>query len=163
MLEHAPGASRTSQCILLSSKASLQSSRKAASSTKQKHPRWPAGAPESQGGRFAPGDGSGGFSISTEPPEAAPLLQTGRSVGRLPGPPKIPDLRPLGRLAYATVKDISRWAQAALELGEVHLVHNLLLGIEAIQWLNGKPGNHSDEIKASLDEPKTLKRASRCG
>jgi hypothetical protein len=80
-----------------------------------KHPRWPAGAPESQGGRFAPGAESGGS--STESPDAAELLQTGRSIGRLPGPPKIPNAKPLGRLAYAVVKEISRWAQAALQLG----------------------------------------------
>jgi hypothetical protein len=120
-----------------------------------KHPRWPPGAPESQGGRFAPGAESGGS--STKPPDAAELLQTGRSIGRLPGPPNRPNAKPLGRFAYAAVKEISRWAQAALELGEERLVHNLILIVEAIQWLNGKPDNYSDEIKASLDEPKTLK------
>jgi hypothetical protein len=66
-------------------------------------------------------------------------------------------MKPLGRLAYAAVKEISRWARAGLALGEEVQVHNLLLTIEAIQWLNGKPDNYSDEIKASLDEPKTLK------
>lgn len=121
-----------------------------------KHPRWQRGAPDSQGGRFAPSAGSGGTSLSVAP-NAAEALQTGRSVGRLPGPPKIPDMKPLGRLAYAAVKEISRWARAGLALGEEVQVHNLLLTIEAIQWLNGKPDNYSDEIKASLDEPKTLK------
>ncbi|WP_152428534.1 hypothetical protein [Methyloferula stellata] len=116
-----------------------------------KHPRWQRGAPDSQGGRFAPGTESGGF--STELPDAAEPLQTGRSVWRF----KISNVRPLGRLAYAAVKEISRWAQAALELGEKIEVHNLLLTVEAIQWLNGKPDYYSDKIKASLDEPKMLK------
>ncbi len=115
-----------------------------------KHPRWPAGAPESQGGRFAPGIESGGS--STEPPDSAEPLQTGRSIGRF----KIPGTRPLGRLAYAAVKEISRLAQAAIERGEMHMVHQIILTVEAIQWLNGKPDNYSDKIKASLDEPKTL-------
>ena len=67
-----------------------------------KHPRWQRGAPDSQGGRFAPAAELGG--VSTEPSVAEPL-QTGRSVGRLPGPPNIPGMKPLARLAYATVKE----------------------------------------------------------
>ena len=124
-----------------------------------KHPRWGAGTPDSQGGRFQPVNAGGG------PDEAPPLtVRVGQHPPPAPGighnqgppldaPPEIPpEEPPTARLRNAFTKIAAQWALRALGLGAPEAAA-FLLALQVTTWLAKKVYPYVD---AYLDPPKTL-------
>lgn len=150
----------------------------------EKHPRWEAGAPDSQGGRFAPAGGSDASVIPVaarrpKRPKRLPPLGLGEHLTEPPKgidgehlaePPKgighnsdkfpeidIPEEEPHPDDRYDIVTEIGQKLQELLAQGFRLWVRNLLLGLEAISWMKKKSTNYYYQIVANLDPPKTLK------
>jgi hypothetical protein len=125
---------------------------KAGAWDESKHPRWPAGSPDRQGGRF--NQGEGGAAAGGQP--AAPGI--GHSAGPLLGqPPEIPKEDPgTEPLRNAFAKLAARWAARALVNAEFGPAGEYLTALEAAAetafWLYDK----YPSIKAYLDGPKSL-------
>jgi hypothetical protein len=140
-----------------------------------KHPRWPGGAPESEGGRFAPSAGSGSSSISTEPPP-----QTGRSssgekgppekpnesgeacpvpdqlgVGQDDDPPFDPDEEPPKDERSRWIRAIAGWIEQLDSAGFSTAADAFMTGLETAAWLKGDSKTIA-ELQANRDPPKTL-------
>ncbi len=117
----------------------------------KKHPRWPAGTPESQGGRFAPSVGSGNTSLSNFPPED-------RDNGGSPTdkPPKIPEIEPEPDDRYPLIKAIgSGWPRRRRKRA-VEVIKEYLEALELVRWVRAAPYRYYDQLVAYLDGPKTF-------
>jgi hypothetical protein len=117
----------------------------------EKHPRWPAGAPESQGGRFAPSVGSGGTSLSVAPQNEDD--NEGSPSGK---PPLAPNEEPPPGDRYETIKAIGRWMAAKVVEGEIENVKLLLGTVKLISWVRDAPYRYYDQLVANLEEPKSF-------
>lgn len=138
----------------------------------QKHPRWPAGAEDSQGGQFAPTGGASDASVipvavrRPKRPKRLPPLGLG---DHLSEPPKgigdnsgkfpeldVPQEEPPPEERYGVVTEIGQALQEALAVGALLWVRNTLQGLETIWWMKQIATNYNYQILASLDPPKTL-------
>jgi hypothetical protein len=144
-----------------------------------KHPRWQAGAPDRQGGQFAPAGQSDAVSSESDAaaipvalrpkrPARRPPIDDGvgdhqsdttRGIGDNSG--KFPELNipqdePPPTERYATVKGIAQVLNEALAVGAILWVQNTLEGMVTIAWLKERTSNYYYQIKADLDPPKTL-------
>jgi hypothetical protein len=138
----------------------------------QRHPRWPAGAEESQGGQFAPAGGASDASVipvavrRPKRPKRLPPLGLG---DQLSEPPKgigdnsgkfpeldVPQEEPPPEERYGVVTEIGQALQEALAAGASLWVRNTLQGLETIWWMKQITTNYYYQILASLDPPKTL-------
>jgi len=114
-----------------------------------KHPRWPAGSSDHQGGRFNHGEG-------------APVSE-GRSVssdngGNGESPPEIPKERPPTRLGRrAVVRGAANWLAKATRGRAFALIKAFALVLEAIPWIRDEIAN----IWSSLEGPKSLEELQR--
>jgi hypothetical protein len=113
-----------------------------------KHPRWPAGAPESQGGRFAPAGSSGSWVASLpdtdKPPTELPQIEVpavpppgiGHNQGPpLEEPPEIPPTPLSDSARNAFAKLAVRWILQALGLGAAPELETFLLLLQASAWI----------------------------
>lgn len=139
----------------------------------QKHPRWPAGAPDSQGGEFAPADASGVSIIPVVSRPRRPKRQppaddgwNGRPSDPTPGigdnsdkfndAPELPKEEPQPEERYEMVKGIGQELDEALAAGAVLWIQNYLQGLVTIGWLMSAPTYYYYQLKANLDPPETL-------
>lgn len=137
-----------------------------------KHPRWPAGAPDSQGGEFAPGDDEGDADVILvgrrrrypklqAPPEEFGEHLSGPGMGHNINRPKpdlnIPEEEPPSEARYPVVKNFAETLEEWLEWGAKPWVRNTLIGLASIAWLRNETTHYYYQIKANLDSPKTLK------
>lgn len=109
-----------------------------------KHPRWPAGAPDSQGGRFAPTDSSEGTAPPDgPPPDVPPLIVTSRKpppgIGHNQGPPleeppEIPQEPLSGSARVAFIKGATQWLIAASAEASPDTEAFILL-LQASSWI----------------------------
>jgi hypothetical protein len=114
----------------------------------EKHPRWPAGAPDRQGGEFAPADESGAAII--------PVAWPSNDGPPLDEPPEIPKDEPPRKNRYETIKAIGRWMIAALAAGLDDAVERWRIALTLTSWIVKSPLYYSDQLIANLDPPKTL-------
>jgi hypothetical protein len=136
-----------------------------------KHPRWPAGALEGQGGQFAPGDASG---VSVIPvaarrryPKRRPPINDGfdapstRGIGdnsdKYQELSELPEEEPPPDERYGTVQGVAQTLEEALAAGAVLWVQNYLQGLATILWLRNATTSYY-QLKANLDPPKTLEQ-----
>lgn len=137
----------------------------------QKHPRWPAGAPDSQGGQFAPAGESDAVitPVATrrpKRPKRLPPLEWGehleppRGMGdnsdKFPDALDVPEEEPPPDERYAIVTQIGQALQDALDATATLWVRNTLEGLIAIAWMNQKGTDYYYQLRANLDPPKTL-------
>lgn len=109
-----------------------------------KHPRWPTGTPDSQGGRFAPTDSSGGAAPPSEPPpDVPPLIVTSRrpptGIGHNQGPPleeppEIPEVPISGSARIAFIRSAVQWLIAAFTEASPDTEAFILL-LQASSWI----------------------------
>jgi hypothetical protein len=122
---------------------------KAGAWDESKHPRWPGGSPDHQGGRFNHGEGG-------------PVTE-GRSVssdngGKGEPPPEIPEEKPPTRLGRrAVVRGAANWLAKATRGRAFALIRAFALVLEAIPWIRDEIAN----IWSSLDGPKSLEELQR--
>ncbi|MGH6839645.1 MAG: hypothetical protein ACREDT_12775 [Methylocella sp.] len=114
-----------------------------------KHPRWPAGSPESQGGRFNYGEGGpvaeGRSASSNDGSEGEP-------------PPEIPKERPRTRLGrHVVVRGAADWLARATLARAFAMIRAFQAILEATPWISGEIAN----IWSSLDEPKSLEELQK--
>ncbi|MGO9008161.1 MAG: hypothetical protein ACLQIQ_00070 [Beijerinckiaceae bacterium] len=134
-----------------------------------KHPRWPAGAPDSQGGEFADADESGAAIIPVgtrgrrrnsprrPPPDLdQPPAPAGHNSENLKDAPKIPKEEPPPEERYTAVKEIGQEMEEALVAGAGAWVPFFLQQLATIDWLMRAPTYYYYQLKANLDPPKTL-------
>ena len=125
---------------------------KAGAWDESKHPRWPAGSPDHQGGRFNQGEGA----AAGEGQPAAP--GTGHVAGPPLGqPPEIPPVDPpTAQLRNAFAKLAARWLARAVANAAFGPEGEFLTALEAAAetalWLYNK----YPLIKAYLDDPESL-------
>lgn len=126
-----------------------------------KHRRWPAGAPDSQGGRFAPVDSSGGAPSPSEPPPDVPPLTVyahkrptiGHNQGPpLDEPPEIPQEPLSGSARTAFIRSAVRWLTLALAEASPD-TEAFLLALQASSWILQQCYPY---IVAYFTPPKTL-------
>ncbi len=116
-----------------------------------KHPRWPSGAPDSQGGQFAPADEAG-----------APVIPvTSRGIGDnggppLEDPPEIPKDEPPPHERVNIVKAIAQWLAAATAAGAYDLIDRLTSNLQTAYWIAQEGTKYLAEIRAYQDPPMTL-------
>ncbi len=138
---------------------------KAGAWDEEKHPRWPAGSDDSQGGRFQGAGGAG----SSRKPIALPAIDVTpapsvepRGIGDNGGPPleeppKIPEEEPLTqRLRNVFVKGAAKWLARAVSGAAFGPAGEFLAALaaagETAKWLFDK----YPFIKSYVDEPKSL-------
>ncbi|MGH6838398.1 MAG: hypothetical protein ACREDT_06295 [Methylocella sp.] len=122
-----------------------------------KHPRWPAGSEDHQGGRFNFGEGGAvndGPTVDGQSADKKPSEQGSPPLGV---PPEIPKVDPIAQtLRYAFAKLAARWLVRALVGAEFGPAGEFVVALEAAAetaaWLYDK----YPFIKAYLDGPKTL-------
>ena len=122
---------------------------KAGAWDESKHPRWPAGSPDHQGGRFNHGEGgavSEGRSVSSDNGGSGEL------------PLEIPKERPPTRLGrQAVVRGAANWLAKATRGRAFALIWAFALVLEAIPWIGDEIAN----IWSSLVGPKSLEELQR--
>ncbi len=134
-----------------------------------KHPRWPAGAQDSQGGEFAPANESGAAIIPAgtrgrrrygprrPPPELdRPPPPAGHNSENVKDAPKIPKEEPPPEKRYPTVKELGETMEEALVAGAEVGLPLFLQQLATIDWLMRAPTYYYYQLKANLDPPKTL-------
>ncbi len=129
-----------------------------------KHPRWPAGAPDSQGGEFAPADESGAVVTPVagptrrQPPvgENRTESQSEPKRGIGDNSNKFPEKEPPPEERYGVVKSIGQELEEALAAGGREWVWLQLQQLATIAWLMKQPTYYYYQLKANLDPPKTL-------
>lgn len=160
---HGNGSSETLRALLLAQPLAFEQLVKGGPWDSSKHPRWPAGAPDSQGGRFAPSDSSGGAPPPDGPPPGVPpLVVTSRKpppgIGHNQGPPleeppEIPQ-EPLSGGARTTfIKLAVRWLETALAISDPEARVFLSL-LQASSWILEQCYPY---IAAFFTPPKTLR------
>jgi hypothetical protein len=125
-----------------------------------KHPRWPKGAPESQGGQFAPSDSNGAPPSTNGSPTGRPLTvysrkrpTTGHNQGPpLEEPPEIPPEPLKGGARTAFIRLAAKWLTAALEISEPEAGAFLAI-LQASSWIAEQCLPY---IEAYFTPPKTL-------
>jgi len=126
-----------------------------------KHPRWPVGAPNSQGGRFAPTDSPGGAPSPSEPPPDVPPLTVyahkrptiGHNQGPpLEEPPEIPQEPLSGSARTAFIRSAVRWLTLAFAEASPE-TEAFLLALQASSWILQQCYPY---IAAYFTPPKTL-------
>jgi hypothetical protein len=138
----------------------------------EKHPRWPAGAPDSQGGQFAPGDESGdddGIILVARrprrprrqpPPSDFPDLPDRDMRGHNIDPDKfniyVPNEEPPPEKRYGIVQDMAESLENAVRQGATSWVHAVFWRLVTIGWLQEKTTQYLYQLRANLDAPKTL-------
>jgi hypothetical protein len=127
-----------------------------------KHPRWPKGAPERQGGRFSPSDPGDAEPPASGAPTGRPLTVYSRKrpgIGHNQGPPleeppEIPDEPISGKARTVFLKSAVRWLTLAFELSDAEAVAFFAL-LSATSWVAEKCLPY---IEAYFSPPKTLKQ-----
>jgi len=111
-----------------------------------KHPRWPSGAPDSQGGQFAPADEAG-----------APVIPvTSRGIGDnggppLEDPPEIPKDEPPPHERVNIVKAIAQWLAAATAAGAYDLIDRLTSNLQTADWTGYQLHHFVEQTPAEQD------------
>jgi hypothetical protein len=128
-----------------------------------KHPRWPAGAPDRQGGQFTDADESGAALIPVaRPPRKPPIdedepeFQSAPKRGIGHNSDKFPEEEPPPEERYGVVKSIGQELEEALAAGGKEWVRRLFLQLATVAWLMQQPTYYYYQLKANLDPPKTL-------
>ena len=115
---HENTLAKTLQALLFVQPSAFHRLVKAGPWDESKHPRWPAGAPDSQGGRFASSGSSEGVPSPGEPPPDVPPLTVyahkkptiGHNQGPpLDEPPEIPQEPLSGSARTAFIRSAVRW------------------------------------------------------
>ncbi|WP_297299252.1 hypothetical protein [uncultured Methylovirgula sp.] len=152
---------KTLRALLFAQPSAFHRLVKAGPWDESKHRRWPAGAPNSQGGRFAPTDSSGGAPSSSEPPTDVPPLtvyaRTRPAIGHNQGPPldeppEIPQEPLSGSARTAFIKSVPRWLTFAFAEASPD-TEAFLLALQASSWILQQCYPY---IVAYFTPPKTL-------